>query len=255
MRFFQKFFFIVGIFIGFISCLPKPEGFPILEYHKVTSNPESFDEIYNVPPAEFSAQLDYLQENGYTTITLNDYIRAKRYGKKLPEKPIVLTFDDGYENNYSEMLPILEAHNMTAVVYVITNYLGKPGYLTFEQVKEMQQRGIEIGSHSADHLPLPTLNENFLDNQIRQSKILLEWSGLEPLGSFSYPNGIYNQEIIEMLKAENYLTAVTGEVGLNTFETDPYKLRRVHIRHPRFGIWEFRWRLLKADIFERLKNL
>ena len=143
MRFFQKFFFIVGIFIGFISCLPKPEGFPILEYHKVTSNPESFDEIYNVPPAEFSAQLDYLQENGYTTITLNDYIRAKRYGKKLPEKPIVLTFDDGYENNYSEMLPILEAHNMTAVVYVITNYLGKPGYLTFEQVKEMQQRGIE----------------------------------------------------------------------------------------------------------------
>lgn len=254
MRFIGVIFLIATLFFAFIFSLPEPEGFPILEYHTVTNNPLPESEIYNVPPAEFSAQLDYLQENGYTTITLNDFIMACRYGKTLPEKPIILTFDDGYADNYSEMLPILEAHGMTAVIFVITNQLGKPGYLSFWQLKDLQKRGIEIGSHTADHLPLVTLSGEFLDNQIRISKIFLEWNGLDPIGSMSYPNGVYSPEIIEMLKAENYLSAVTGEAGLNTLETDPYKLKRVHIRKPRFGIYEFRWRLLKANIFERLRN-
>lgn len=255
MRILGALVLIAALAIGFIFSLPEPEGFPILEYHAITATPDTLSEIYSVPPAEFSAQLDYLQENGYTTITLNDYIRARRYGKPLPEKPIVLTFDDGYADNYTEMLPILEAHGMTAVVYVVTNFLGKNGYLTFEQVQDMQRRGIEIGIHGADHIPLTILDGEFLDNQIRKSKIWLEWSGLEPIGSLSYPNGAYDERIIEMLKAENYLTAVTGDVGLNSLEIDPYKLRRVHIRNPHFGILEFRWRLLKANIFERLRNL
>lgn len=253
MRIIGGIFLIAALFIGFVFSLPEPEGFPILEYHSITDTPDPRAEVYSVPPAEFSAQLDYLQENGYTTITLNDYIRARRYGKALPEKPIVLTFDDGYADNYTEMLPILEAHKMTAVIYVISNFLGKPGYLTFEQVQDMQRRGLEIGLHGADHIPLPVLDGEFLDNQIRQSKIWLEWSGLDPIGSMSYPNGVYDERIIELLKAENYLSAVTGDVGLNTLETNPYKLRRVHIRKPHFGILEFRWRLLKANIFERLK--
>lgn len=255
MRLVGVIFLAATLFLGFIFSLPEPEGFPILEYHTITNKPDPSSEIYNVTPAEFSAQLDYLQENGYTTITLNDFIKARRYGKALPPKPIILTFDDGYADNYSEMLPILEAHGMTAVIFVITNELGKPGYLTLSQLKDLQRRGVEIGSHTADHLPLVTLNDELLINQIRVPKIFLEWNGLEPIGSISYPNGVYNPEIIELLKAENFLAAVTGEAGLNTLETDPYKLKRVHIRKPRFGILEFRFRLLKANIFERLKNL
>ena len=255
MRFIGTVFFIATFFLAFIFILPEPEGFPILEYHTITKNPDPSSEIYNVPPAEFSAQLDYLQENGYTTITLKDFIKARRYGETLPPKPIILTFDDGYADNFFEMLPILEAHNMKAVIFVITNELGKSGYLTLDQLKILQRRGVEIGSHTADHLPLVTLNDELLINQIRVSKIFLEWNGIDAISSLSYPNGIYNSEIIELLKAENYLAAVTGEVGLNTLETDPYKLRRVHIRKPYFGIYEFKWRLLKADIFERLKNL
>ncbi len=254
MRFVGVIFLAATLFFLFIFNLPEPEGFPILEYHTITNNPDPSSEIYNVTPAEFSAQLDYLQENGYTTITLNDFIKARRYGKILPPKPIILTFDDGYADNYFEMLPILEAHGMTAVIFVITNELGKPGYLTLEQLKDLQRRGVEIGSHTADHLPLVTLNEELLINQIRVPKIFLEWNGLAPIGSISYPNGVYNPEIIELLKKENFLAAVTGEAGLNTLETDPYKLKRVHIRKPRFGIFEFRLRLLKANVFERLKN-
>ena len=246
--------FLFGlIFVAIIFSLPEPEGFPILEYHMITENPPKGSEVYNVPPQEFAAQLDYLQQNGYTTVTLREFMRAKHGKITLPENPIVLTFDDGYENIYTEMLPILEAHKMKAVVYVITNELGKEGYLTLEQVKDMQRRGIEIGSHTADHLALVMLSGDFLMNQIRNSKIFLEWSGLETIFEFSYPNGEYNLELTEILKREGYLTAVTGDVGLNTLETNPYALKRVHIRQPQFGITEFKWRLMKAELVEKIK--
>ena len=253
MRLAGAIFLFTAIFATIIFSMPTPEGFPILEYHMVTENPTPESEVYNVPPEEFAAQLDYLQQNGYTTITLQDFMRAKHGKAQLPEKPIVLTFDDGYENNYTEMLPILEAHGMTAVVYVITNELGKEGYLTLEQVKDLQLRGIEIGSHTADHLALGMLSGEFLLNQVRNSKLFLEWSGLATIYSFSYPNGDYNEKLIELLRNENYLTAVTGDAGLNTFETNPYALRRVHIRKPRFGITEFKWRLFKAELMEKIK--
>ena len=89
----------------------------------------------------------------------------------------------------------------------------------------------------------------------RDSKIFLEWSGLETIYSLSYPNGAFNAEIIELLKREQYLTAVTGEAGLNTLDTNPYKLYRVNVRKPRFGLTEFKFRLFKATFFAKLRNL
>lgn len=236
--------------------LPEPEGFPILEYHQVTDEQLDPDfEVYNVPPAEFAAQMDYLQAEGYTTITLQDFMRVVHGKGKLPEKPIVLTFDDGYADNYTTMLPILEERDMTAVVYVITNELGKKNYLTLDELKDMQRRGIEIGSHTADHLPLTSLDATTRLKQIRESKIFLEWSGLQTIYSLSYPNGAFNSEIVELLKQEEYLTAVTGEAGLNTLGTNPYELYRVHIRKPRFGLMEFKFRLWKASFFAKLRNI
>ena len=256
MRLAGAIFLFTAIFAAILFAMPTPEGFPILEYHMVTKEPPAPEsEVYNVPPEEFSAQLDYLQKNGYTTMTLQDFMRAKHGKSQLPAKPIVITFDDGYANLYGEMLPILEAHGMTAVVYVITNELGKDGYLTLEQVKDMQRRGIEIGSHTADHLSLAMLSGDFLLNQVRNSKLFLEWKGLSTIYSFSYPNGDYNESIIELLRRENYLTAVTGDAGLNTLETNQYELRRVHIRRPRFGIAEFKWRLLKAELMQKIKSI
>lgn len=252
MRLAGAFFLLCAIFISILLALPSPEGFPILEYHMIMESPPPDSEVYNVPPEEFAAQLDYLQQNDYTTITLHEFMLAKHGKFQMPPKPVILTFDDGYENVYTKMLPILEAHKMKAVVYVITNELGKPGYLTLEQVKDMQKRGIEIGSHTADHLALDVEGVEMQLHQVRDSRIFLNWSGLEPIYTFSYPNGAYNSDIIKILKQENYLSAVTGDVGLNTLKSDPYTLKRVHIRNPHFGITEFKWRLMKAELAEKL---
>lgn len=245
---------IIFAVINFV--MPTPEGFAILEYHQVTNEAVDPDfERYNVPPAEFSEQLDYLQANGYTTITLQDFMRAVHGKATLPPKPIVLTFDDGYKDNYTTMLPILEAHEMTAVVYVITNELGKKNYMSLDELKDMQRRGIEIGSHTADHLPLTSMTAVEQLYQIQASKRFLEWSGLATIYSLSYPNGAFTDELTEILRREQYLTAVTGEAGLNTLTTNPYELYRVNIRKPRFGLTEFKFRLWKAEFFAKLRNI
>ena len=239
-------------FVAWVLTAAPPEGFPILEYHMVTENPHPDAKPYVVPPEDFAEQLDYLAEEGYTTITPQDYARARKGKQQLPDKPIILTFDDGYEDNWRVVLPMLEERGMKAVFYMVTNSIGQPGYLTWDNLFDMERRGMEIGSHTANHLPLTTLSPEKQREELRLSKLMLEWKGMKTIYSFSYPNGSYNAGVVAMLAEEEYLTAVTGEAGLNTLETNPYLLRRVNIPPPHFGLTEFRLRLMKADLAARL---
>lgn len=241
-----------GSLAAYFAFTPPPQGMPILEYHMVKDDPEAKAWEYAVPVSDFREQLDYLQDEGYTTITLLEYMKAKKGKFQLPEKPIVLTFDDGYDDNYRNLLPMLEERGMKAVVFMVTNDIGRPGYLTWDELRDMQNRGIEIGSHTANHQPLTTLDAKMRDDELRLSKLLMEWNGIRTVFSFSYPNGAYDAELTELLKQNEYLAAVTGDAGLNTFDTNPYLLQRLNIPHPRFGLWEFRLRLWKAELMARL---
>ena len=232
---------------------PPPAGFPILEYHMVRDDlpdKEAYD--YAVPLEDFRQQLDYLREQGYETITLLEYMKAKKGKFTLPEKPIVLTFDDGYDDNYTNLLPLLEERGMKAVVFMVTNDIGRPGYLTWEQLRDMEKRGIELGSHTANHQPLTTLDENKREEELKLSKLLMEWNGLKTIFSFSYPNGAYDEKLPPLLKENEYLAAVTGEAGLNDMSTDPYLLHRINIPRPHLGLWEFKARLLKGELLAKL---
>lgn len=239
-------------FLGWLLLGPMPAGVPILEYHMVSEVDPEEGWTYNVPPEDFRQQLDYLQQQGYTTITPLEFMKAKKGKLDLPEKPIILSFDDGYENNYTTMLPILEEHNMKAVVYMATNSIGRPNYLTWDELRELQDHGVEIGSHTANHQPLTHLDHGKQLEEMKLSKLLMEWNGIRTVFSFSYPNGEFSPEMPEMLKENEYLTAVTGDAGLNTFETNPYLLQRTNIPHPRFGLAEFKLRLLKAAVMTKL---
>ena len=140
---------------------------------------------------------------------------------------------------------------MKAVFYVVTNDIGQPGYMTWDNLFDLEHSGMEVGSHTANHIPLTTLTPTEQRDELRLSKLLLEWRGMKTIYSFSYPNGAYDDTVVAMLAEENYLTAVTGEAGLNTFETNPYRLHRVNIPAPHLGLTEFRLRLLKADLAAR----
>lgn len=223
--------------------LYPPKGMLILEYHKV--NDRTKDD-YTVSTKDFAEQMDVLQADGYTTISVLDFLRAKKGKQKLPDKPVVVSFDDGYSDNYTEALPILEEHGMQATVFMVTNDIGLPGYLTWEQLHEMEKRGIEIGSHTANHLPLTNMTVEEARNEVQKSKLMMEWKGLKTVFVLSYPNGQYDAYLPEILKEEDYLAAVTGDPGLNTFQTNPYLLHRINIPSPHFGAAEFRLRIWKA---------
>lgn len=251
-KFLTVFMSVLAVIGIYLAITPAENGVIILEYHMVKDNPKSDEKKYSVTPSEFREQLAYLKANGYETISMRDFVLAKKGKLTLPEKPIVITFDDGYKDNYYNMLPILEEFAMKATVYVVTNDIGKEEYLSYEELKDMESRGIEIGSHTANHLPLTSLPREKQIEEIKLSKLMLEWNGLNTIYTFSYPNGAYDENSPQILKENEYLTAVTGEAGINTFKTNPYLLHRSHIINPTFGLYEFRYRLLKAEIYNKL---
>lgn len=235
---------VFGVTVAF-----PPEGVLILEYHKVNDWSE---DSYTVKPEDFAAQMDELRAQGYETISILDFLRAKKGKQTLPEKAVIVTLDDGYKDNYTDMLPIMESRGMKATVFMVTNDIGLPGYLTWDMLRDMQNRGIEIGSHTANHLPLTEMSPADAREEVQLSKTLLEWNGIKTIFGLSYPNGKYKDFMPQMLKESEYLAAVTGDAGLNTFETNPYLLHRINIPRPHFGIEEFRLRIWKAKIFARL---
>ena len=223
--------------------LYPPQGMLILEYHKI--NDRTKDD-YTVSTKDFAEQMDALQADGYTTVSVLDFLRAKKGKQKLPEKPVVVSFDDGYSDNYTEALPILEERGMKATVFMVTNDVGLPGYLSWNQLHEMEKRGVELGSHTANHLPLTNMTVEEARDEVQKSKLMMEWKGLKTIFVLSYPNGQYDKYLPDILKEEEYLAAVTGDPGLNTFQTNPYLLHRINVPPPHFGVSEFRLRVWKA---------
>lgn len=231
-----------GALAAMVEMYP-PQGTLILEYHKI--NDRTKDD-YTVSTADFAAQMDALKEDGYTTISVLDFLRAKKGKQELPEKPVIVTFDDGYSDNYTEALPILEKRGMKATLFMVTNDIGLPGYLSWDQLFDMEKRGIELGSHTANHLPLTNMTLDEARDELQKSKLQMEWKGLKTIFVLSYPNGKYDKYMPKLLKEQEYLAAVTGDAGVNTFQTDPYRLLRTNVPPPRFGIREFRLRIWKA---------
>lgn len=244
------FFLFVAGTIASVYIYP-PQGVLIFEYHRVNDETVDTDD-YTLSKQQFQEQLDYFRDNGYNTISLMDYIRSQKYGEELPPNPIILTFDDGYEDNYINMMPMVQAMGMKATMFMATNYIGKEGYVSWQQLKEMQNSGIEIGSHTANHLPLDEVAVDKLDNEIKLSKLLMEWNGMKTIYFFSYPNGVYTDKSIQCLKDNDYLAAVTGDAGYNRPNTDNFLLQRTNVSNYRFGSLGFKWRILKTKILYRL---
>ncbi|WP_093797179.1 polysaccharide deacetylase family protein [Sporomusa acidovorans] len=241
---------VAGLLLLFMLWLLAPGGgVPILAYHQVGSLPE----IYSVDAAEFEEQMQYLAEHGYTAISLAELFAAGP--GELPAKPVIIAFDDGYEDNYSAALPILEKYGLKGTVFVIAGQVGQPDYMTWEQLKDMQARNMEIGSHTYSHVALDELSPEEQLSELVRSKELLEANLGKPVQFLAYPYGRYNAATLTALKQAGYTAACTGLPGLGTTGGDVYQLKRVNVPRPKFGLWEFRLRLLRAQIYGKLSSL
>lgn len=206
----------------------REKAIPILMYHYIRKLPqgESTGAGLSVSPEQFEKQLQAIKDAGYTAITFKDL------SLPLPEKPIILTFDDGYDDAYGDAFPKLRKAGMRGVFYIVNEYVGKSGYANEAQVKEMAQGGMEIGAHTQSHRDLSKMGESDQEKQLVESKAGLEKLLGLPVLSLCYPTGKYNDLTVKLAKKAGYTTATTTKRGIATgaaIQDSPYELKRVRV--------------------------
>ncbi len=208
---------------------------PILMYHHVGEPPPGADAIrrdLTVLPGQFEAQLAYLSEEGYQTIHLSDLIMHLQMGHPLPPKPIVITFDDGYHDVFTNAYPLLKEYEFVATFFIITLLAdeGREEYLSWAEIKALHAAGMEIGSHTYTHPDLRAQPYDYVVWQVLGSKEAIEARIKEPVRLFSYPSGRYDQQVVEVLKSTSYWGAVAIGQGVHQSSDRTFELQRIRVR-------------------------
>jgi peptidoglycan/xylan/chitin deacetylase (PgdA/CDA1 family) len=184
---------------------------PIVMYHHVV--PDHAPGVLFVTPDLFEQQLIYLRDNGYRSISFDDLADSLELGLPLPERPVILSFDDGWENQYRYGFPLLQKYGFTGTFYVVTNYLDHQNFMTTDALKTMMAAGMTIGAHSRSHPALAGVGAARLEEEIAGSKAWLEDRFGVAVTSFAYPYGSYSAAVVAATKAAGFRTARTVDDG------------------------------------------
>lgn len=212
---------------------------PLLVYHHVV--PGGGSPVLYVTPDGFEQQLRYLQNNGYHSISFADLANCLEYGAPLPERPVILSFDDGWENQYQYAFPLLQKYGFGGTFYVVTGYLDHQNFMTTDQLKTMMAAGMIVGSHTRTHPVLPSIgNTQRLKDEIAGAKVWLEDRFGVAIDTFAYPYGSYTATTVAMVKAAGYRTARTVDDGtraaLDNIATLPALIFSQYVNHYRANV-------------------
>lgn len=221
-----------------------PEGVSVLMYHMIGSE-KGNDAIMSADNLRW--QLEYLRDNGYHPITMQELCDYVTKQAPLPSKPVCLTFDDGYEDNYTIVYPMMKEFGFPWTVFVITGDVGKPNRMTWEQLNEMaDSRAVTIASHTVTHPRLHNLPPEEVRREIAGAQQALK----EHLGIdnpwIAYPYGDYDETVDEIAREAGIRLAVTTDAGRVHAGSYPYELRRVWIGN-QVDEAHFRDRLTRDD--------
>jgi len=201
---------------------------PILVYHHVSQSisegGSSGLRRLTVTAEIFAQQMQYLQDNGYHVITFSDLADYFEKGKELPTLPVIISFDDGWETQFEYALPSLEKYHYPATFFVVTDYIGRRGFISWPQLQTLLTDGMRIGSHSRSHPRLTKIKDAAkLWDQIYNSKIILEAQLEASVEEFAYPYGSYNAKAAAAVKQAGY------RAGRLLFWGRPYIWRRLFV--------------------------
>ncbi|MCL5114043.1 MAG: polysaccharide deacetylase family protein [Patescibacteria group bacterium] len=206
---------------------------PVLMYHYIRINPNSADKVgfgLSVTPGNFNAQMDYLAAHGYSPITLDELGAALFYKTKLPSKPIVITFDDGYRDAYVQAFPILRNHGFRAVSFVITGFVGGPGFLTWDQIDEMRRSGIfTFESHTVNHVALTYSTNDGVLREETSSKTELQKHLGYAVNWLAYPYGNVNARVAGITPKAGYVGAFGTNNGIYHSTDMLFTLPRIRV--------------------------
>lgn len=225
------------------SLFQAKQEIPIFMYHKVNPYSSSGGYGLRVLPDQFAWQMNYLRERGYQTISFDGLINHWEKGAPLPMRPVMITFDDGYEDNLLFAYPILKENGFKATIFLVSGLIGKTNewdtrdnaqpvnkLLTWDQIKEMEKNGIEFGAHTATHPNLAAIPSDEAVSEITLCKQVLEQELGHPVLSFAYPYGKYNEQTKAAVAQAGFKAAVTTAVDKNDLlTTDYYGLKRLRV--------------------------
>jgi peptidoglycan/xylan/chitin deacetylase (PgdA/CDA1 family) len=236
------FTFLIAL-ISFYWWMQKEYAVPILMYHSISSadkkplmvigHPSNMKLRLNVvSPESFGKQMEFLMDHGYQVISLDEYVQGRRDGKKFSHKTVVITFDDGYVDNYTNAFPILKKYHIPATIFLISDYVGKnPDLLNWSQVKEMDSNGISFGSHTRRHAYLPSQTEAQMKDEIVESKHAIEKELGKPVDFFAYPCGGFSEDAKAITALAGYKAAFTTNRGYDRYNLDSFELNRIHVNN------------------------
>lgn len=225
------------------------DGIIVLNYHKI----DNVNISLSVRPEDFDKQMAYLKNNNYHVITPDDLYDNLEHDKELPENPVLITFDDGYEDNYKNAYPILKKYGFPATIFIVSSFIGVyPNYLTWDQCSEMKENGISMQSHTVTHRSLTELTNEQLKDELVQSKKTIDEKLHQDTKYFAYPTGTYNLYIAKMLKDAGYRAAFTVKYGAVEKSSNIYALERVPVFHTEDTNKSFIRRINYVPLFEKL---
>ena len=202
--------------------VPLPAGakavrVPVLMYHYTGIVPQlpvgSWSRALTLSSARFKQEMDYLGANRYHPVTVAQIYAAAIGSTALPTRPIAITFDDGGEDNYATAFPILQQHHFVATFFVITGAVGKPGYMTWAQLRAMSRAGMAVESHTVDHADLPLLDDTKLRAELVQSRQAIQSHLALDVRFLAYPGGDADQRVMAAVEAAGYWAALTDKYG------------------------------------------
>jgi peptidoglycan/xylan/chitin deacetylase (PgdA/CDA1 family) len=207
---------------------------PILMYHRIdllTGSLPGITRRLTVDPHDFAAQMAWLKGHGYHAVTELQAFDALEHGARLPAKPILITFDDGYRDVLGKASPILERLHMPATAFVITDRIsgGDPSFLTWGNLRALEQRGIEIGSHTVTHTELPLLSDSEALAELRDSRAALERHLGHLVQWFAYPAGREDTRVVHLVEEAGYVLALTTSPGTVQQADHPFELHRYEV--------------------------
>lgn len=205
----------------------KNNSIPVLMYHYIRNEKHN---SLATSKEKFAKQMKYLHDNGYISITLDEMYKFNTSNYSIPKKSVVITFDDGYKDNYENAYPIIKKYGLKATIFVITDFIDKrDDTITTNQIKEMSQNGIDIESHTTHHYDLKTLSYKEQLKTMTDSKNTLEKILNKPVNYIAYPYGSYNESSIKACKKAGYVMAFRTHENWCNRKNGIYSLNRIYM--------------------------
>jgi peptidoglycan/xylan/chitin deacetylase (PgdA/CDA1 family) len=214
---------------------------PVLIYHRVgPDDPDPRSRWLTVPTEKFERQMEHLARAGYTTVRPADWLAYRREHRPLPSRPVLITFDDAYQDVATHAFPILARHGLTATTFVVTGQLGgtnawdaATGFperrlMSADEIRHWSGRGFEFGGHSHRHVELTKLAPDDLDGELATCQRELAALVGKPVVSFAYPYGSHDQRVREAT-AKHFGLSFTVVEGINDAAADPMALFRTYV--------------------------